>query len=120
MGSEGIDDDGDGQRNEDGIGGLDLNRNFPRNWEPQHLQPGAGDFPLSEPETYAAVRFIHDHPNITGIVHGHTSGGFVYRLPSASAPMSCAISPIRATAAFKTPSSRFGSRGHQSSEQPKQ
>jgi hypothetical protein len=86
MGSEGVDDDGDGRRDEDGIGGLDLNRNFPRNWEPQHLQPGAGDFPLSEPETYAAVRFIHDHPNITGIVHGHTSGGFVYRLPSASAP----------------------------------
>jgi len=86
MDSEGVDDDGDGRRNEDGIGGLDLNRNFPRNWEPQHLQPGAGDFPLSEPETYAAVRFIHDHPNITGIVHGHTSGGFVYRLPSASAP----------------------------------
>jgi len=83
---EGIDDDGDGRRDEDGIGGLDLNRNFPRNWEPQHLQPGAGDFPLSEPETYAAVRFIHDHPNITGIFHGHTSGGFVYRLPSASAP----------------------------------
>ena len=86
MDGEGIDDDGDGRRNEDGTGGLDLNRNFPRNWEPQHLQPGAGDFPLSEPETYAAVRFIHDHPNITGIVHGHTSGGFVYRLPSASAP----------------------------------
>lgn len=84
--SEGIDDDGDGRINEDGIGGLDLNRNFPRNWERIHLQPGAGDFPLSEPETYAAVRFIHDHRNITGIVHGHTSGGFVYRLPSASAP----------------------------------
>jgi len=83
---EGVDDDGDGLRDEDGIGGLDLNRNFPRNWEPQHLQGGAGDFPLSEPETYAAVRFIHDHPNITGIFHGHTSGGFVYRLPSASAP----------------------------------
>jgi len=86
MAGEGIDNDGDGQRNEDGIGGLDLNRNYPRNWELTHLQSGAGDFPLSEPETYAAVRFIHDHPNITGIVHGHTSGGFVYRLPSASAP----------------------------------
>ncbi len=86
MGGEGIDDDGDGLRDEDGIGGLDLNRNFPRNWEPQYLQGGAGDFPLSEPETYAAARFIHDHPNITGIVHGHTSGGFMYRLPSASAP----------------------------------
>lgn len=84
--SEGVDDDGDGRINEDGIGGLDLNRNFPRNWEREHLQPGAGEFPLSEPETYAAVRFIQGHRNITGIVHGHTSGGFVYRLPSASAP----------------------------------
>jgi hypothetical protein len=84
--SEGVDDDGDGRINEDGIGGLDLNRNFPRNWEREHLQPGAGEFPLSEPETYAAVRFIQDHRNIVGIVHGHTSGGFVYRLPSASAP----------------------------------
>ncbi len=84
--TEGIDDDGDGRINEDGIGGLDMNRNFPRNWERQHLQPGAGDFPLSEPEAYATVRFIQDHPNIVGIVHGHTSGGFVYRLPSASAP----------------------------------
>ncbi|HEX9886999.1 MAG TPA: M14 family metallopeptidase [Longimicrobiales bacterium] len=83
---EGIDNDGDGALNEDGIGGIDMNRNFPRNWEREHLQPGAGPFPLSEPETLATVRFITEHPNITGIVHGHTSGGFVYRLPSASDP----------------------------------
>lgn len=83
---EGVDNDGDGALNEDGIGGIDMNRNFPRNWEPELLQPGAGPFPLSEPETYAAVQFIQSRPNITGIVHGHTSGGFVYRLPSASAP----------------------------------
>ena len=83
---EGTDNDGDGQINEDGIGGIDMNRNFPRNWERVHLQPGAGDFPLSEPETLAAARFINAHRNITGVVHGHTSGGFVYRLPSASAP----------------------------------
>lgn len=83
---EGVDNDGDGLLNEDGIGGIDLNRNFPRNWEREHLQSGAGPFPLSEPETWAAVRFIQDRPNITSIVHGHTSGGFVYRLPSASAP----------------------------------
>ncbi len=83
---EGVDDDGDGAINEDGIGGIDMNRNFPRNWERVHLQPGAGDYPLSEPETRAAVEFINAHRNITGIVHGHTSGGFVYRLPSASAP----------------------------------
>ena len=83
---EGIDNDGDGAFGEDGIGGIDMNRNFPRNWERWHLQPGAGDFPLSEPETRAAVEFINANRNITGIFHGHTSGGFVYRLPSASAP----------------------------------
>ena len=83
---EGIDNDGDGTINEDGVGGIDMNRNFPRNWERVHRQPGAGDFPLSEPETRAAAEFINAHRNITGIYHGHTSGGFVYRLPSASAP----------------------------------
>lgn len=84
--SEGIDNDGDGRINEDGIGGLDLNRNFPRNWALPFKQPGAGPFPLSEPETHATVRFITDHPNIIGIVHNHTSGGFIFRLPSASDP----------------------------------
>lgn len=83
---EGLDNDGDGSINEDGFGGNDMNRNFPRNWERIHLQPGSGPFPLSEPETRATVRFLTDHPNVTGIVHGHTSGGFVYRLPSASPP----------------------------------
>ncbi|MDE2981703.1 MAG: M14 family metallopeptidase [Gemmatimonadota bacterium] len=83
---EGVDSDGDGTINEDGLGGLDMNRNFPRNWERVHMQPGAGDYPLSEPETRAAAEFINAHRNITGIYHGHTSGGFVYRLPSASAP----------------------------------
>ena len=83
---EGIDNDGDGAINEDGVGGIDMNRNFPRNWERVHMQPGAGDYPLSEPETRAAAEFINAHRNITGIYHGHTSGGFVYRLPSASAP----------------------------------
>lgn len=83
---EGLDNDGDGRINEDGIGGIDMNRNFPRNWERRHLQAGAGDYPLSEPETRAAVEYVNARRNIAGIVHGHTSGGFVYRLPSASAP----------------------------------
>lgn len=33
--SEGIDNDGDGKLNEDGIGGLDLHRNYPANWHPE-------------------------------------------------------------------------------------
>lgn len=84
--TEGIDNDGDGEFNEDDIGGIDMNRNFPRNWEPEYIQPGAGPYAMSEPEVAATVKFIADHPNIAGIVHGHTSGGFVYRLPSSSDP----------------------------------
>ncbi|MFC1476888.1 M14 family metallopeptidase [candidate division KSB1 bacterium] len=83
---EGIDNDGDGRLNEDGIGGLDMNRNFPRNWELQYLQSGAGAFPLSEPETYATLQFMNKATNICFIIHNHTSGGFLYRLPSTGDP----------------------------------
>lgn len=83
---EGRDLNGDGVLNSDGVGGMDMNRNFPYNWAPTHRQPGSYYFPLSEPETWAAANFVNDHPNITQIVHGHTSGGFIYRLPSASNP----------------------------------
>ena len=79
---EGIDDDNDGLFNEDGMGGIDMNRNFPRNWGLESEQNGAGPYPLSEPETRATIEFISGHRNITGIFHGHTSGGFVFRLPS--------------------------------------
>lgn len=80
--TEGIDDDGDGNFNEDDIGGIDMNRNFPRNWTLEFKQRGAGPYPLSEPETRATVRFFHTHRNITGVFHGHTSGGFLFRPPS--------------------------------------
>ncbi|MDH5805875.1 MAG: M14 family metallopeptidase [Gemmatimonadota bacterium] len=80
--SEGIDNDEDGAFNEDGVGGIDMNRNFPRNWGLESEQTGAGPYPLSEPETRSTIEFINSHRNITGIFHGHTSGGFVYRLPS--------------------------------------
>lgn len=80
--SEGVDDDGDGRFNEDGVGGIDMNRNFPRNWGLEIEQEGAGPYPLSEPETQATLAFLVGHRNVAGIVHGHTSGGFLYRLPS--------------------------------------
>ncbi len=80
--SEGLDDDGDGRFNEDGVGGIDMNRNFPREWGLEFEQDGAGPYPLSEPETRATIEFLNAHRNVTGIFHGHTSGGFVYRLPS--------------------------------------
>jgi hypothetical protein len=71
--SEGIDNDLDGRYNEDGIGGLDLHRNYLENWRPEPgrdatgrgwTQLGAGEYPLSEPETRAVVLWLLTHPNV--------------------------------------------------------
>jgi murein tripeptide amidase MpaA len=59
--------------------GLDLNRNFPAEWRQEHEQSGAGSFPGSEPETYAIMRFIADHKNITGGISFHTFSGVLLR-----------------------------------------
>lgn len=59
--------------------GLDLNRNFPSNWDTK--VPGGGDFAGSEPEARTIIEFIVKHPNIGGIQALHTSGGFFYRNP---------------------------------------
>lgn len=69
---EGIDNDKDGLYNEDGVGGLDLHRNYPYNWRPMaentgrgNTQFGAGEYPLSEPETRAVFLWQVTHPNIS-------------------------------------------------------
>lgn len=72
--TEGIDNDGDGKYNEDGIGGLDLHRNYLENWRPDtggdhtgrgYTQNGAGAYPLSEPESKSVVMWMLTHPNIS-------------------------------------------------------
>lgn len=72
--SEGVDNDGDGRFNEDGIGGLDLHRNYPENWRPDtgldetgrgYTQYGAGAYPTSEPESRSIVLWMLTHPNIS-------------------------------------------------------
>jgi hypothetical protein len=80
--SEGIDNDKDGQYNEDGVGGLDINRNWPSRWQQEYLQRGAGPYPLSEPETRAVAEFLLSHRNITGVVNHHMAGNFLYRPPT--------------------------------------
>jgi len=82
--SEGIDNDGDGRFNEDGVGGLDINRNWPGQWQQEHIQSGAGPYPLSEPETRAVAEFLLSHRNVTGIINHHMAGNFVYRVPTAT------------------------------------
>jgi len=63
--------------------GLDLNRQFPIMWEPN--ERGAGQYPGSEPEPQAAMRWVVDHPNITGSISYHTFSGVYLRPPTKSA-----------------------------------
>jgi hypothetical protein len=88
---EGVDNDGDGRINEDGIGGLDLHRNYPENWRPRkeltgrgYTQGGAGEYPLSETETRAVVEFLLSHPNVSVVNSMDTSVPMHLRPPSTS------------------------------------
>lgn len=82
LGLEGIDNDGDGLVNEDGVGGYDPNRDYGFNWEPCYVQQGAGKYPFSFPENQAVRDFGLKHRNITGAQSFHNSGGMVLRGPS--------------------------------------
>ena len=59
--------------------GIDMNRNYPINWKPPHVQNGAGDTPLSEPESRAVTDFLLKTRNIAGATYHHTSGGILLR-----------------------------------------
>lgn len=91
--SEGIDNDGDGRFNEDGIGGLDLHRNYVENWRPDtggdetgrgYTQNGAGEYPLSEPESRSVVMWMLTHPNISVVNSMDTRVPMHLRPPSTS------------------------------------
>ncbi|MFI5077147.1 MAG: M14 family metallopeptidase [Vicinamibacteria bacterium] len=63
---EGVDNDGDGFLNEDGVGGVELDRNFP------HLYPaytaGAGRHMVSEEESRALLDYVLARRNIAAVV----------------------------------------------------
>ncbi|HSK10287.1 MAG TPA: M14 family metallopeptidase, partial [Vicinamibacterales bacterium] len=89
--SEGVDNDGDDRFNEDGIGGLDLHRNYPGHWRPARedtgrgwTQGGAGEYPLSEPETRAVFSFLLTHPNVGLVQSLDTAVPMLLRGPSTS------------------------------------
>jgi Zinc carboxypeptidase len=81
LGSEGIDNDGDGMVNEDGPGSYDPNRNWPWRWAPTYVQWGADRYPQSLPETRAVVDFVMQHDNIAAFQTYHNSGGMILRGP---------------------------------------
>ena len=92
--SEGIDNDGDGRINEDGIGGLDLHRNYAENWRPMTeatgrgwTQGGAGEYPLSETETRAVFTFLMNNPNIY-VVNSMDTRVPMHLRPPSTAPQS--------------------------------
>lgn len=84
LGEEGIDNDEDGRINEDSLFGDDMNRNWPSDWQPTHIQGGAGPFPLSAPETRAVADFVLAHPNIAAAQSYHNAGGMILRGPGAA------------------------------------
>lgn len=83
IGSEGIDNDGDGRYNEDGGGGYDANRDWPSYWQPNYIQRGAGTYPFYWPESQHTRDFFYSHPNIAGVQAFHNSGGMILRNPGA-------------------------------------
>jgi hypothetical protein len=60
--TEGIDNDGDGKYNEDGPGGTDISLTFPHLFHP--FTATGGEWPGSEPETFAIMQFVMAHPEI--------------------------------------------------------
>lgn len=60
--TEGRDNDGDEQFNEDAGDGVGLNRNFPFGYRPFTVASGASA--VSEPESRSLADFLHDRPNV--------------------------------------------------------
>ena len=83
LGSEGLDNDGDGQVNEDNEGSYDPNRDWAWNWQPHYVQNGALFYPGSLPETKAVKDFIVKKTNIAGAQSYHNYGGMLLRGPGA-------------------------------------
>ena len=83
LGEEGTDDDGDGRANEDDVGGYDMNRSSASMWMPEHVQGGAGPYPLYWPETRSIAEFLLARPNLAALQSFHNAGGMILRGPGA-------------------------------------
>jgi hypothetical protein len=73
IGGEGFDNDGDGQINEDDIGGPDPNRNFPYGWTIADGFP----YPMSEAETRNVFEFQLGLSNLFASFHYHNTGRLI-------------------------------------------
>lgn len=73
--TEGIDNDGDGEYNEDPPGGVELNRNFPHDFE--YYVNQAGRWPVSQKETIALGEFLTSHSNIAMVLNFSSENTFL-------------------------------------------
>jgi hypothetical protein len=67
---------------ENGEYGVDINRNYPYDWEPSSefsSQVYSGNAAASEPETRALLQVVDDHPNIQFVVDWHSYGQEIRR-----------------------------------------
>ncbi len=78
--------------------GINLNRNYPSNWDMEYRQGGSGLYPTSEPEAKAVVEYLLARPNIAGAQSYHTHSGVILR-PGCTVPDSQI--PPKDLAAFK-------------------
>ncbi len=81
LGTEGIDNDGDGLVNEDGDGNYDPNRDWAWGWQPSYVQRGAHRYPFSILENRMAADFVMSRRNIAGAQSYHNTGGMILRGP---------------------------------------
>lgn len=63
--SEGVDNDKDGAFNEDGTGGVALDKNF--TFDYPFFTPGSGEMAVSEPENRALLDFLYKAPNVYAV-----------------------------------------------------
>ncbi len=80
---EGMIEDYDGGAIQEAVRGHDFNRNWGVNWQPEHLQYGAGDHAFSNPELKAIADWVREHPNIFAMLGFHNGCNAVLR-PSAT------------------------------------
>jgi hypothetical protein len=64
--TEGIDNDKDGKFNEDGVGGVSINKNM--SYAFPYFTPGSGEHPVSEKENRALLDFLYQQWNIYAIL----------------------------------------------------
>ena len=72
---EGRDDDGDGRYNEDGPGGVVIDRNFPVDWRGPRRDPASGSLPLDAPQARAIAELMRARQTALVLVLQGNHGG---------------------------------------------